>query len=188
MMNTLRCFPGLQRVLVVITLLAALFGFQQQVSANDDARFAEAHAAFDEAKNTRDPNHEAFKRAFDIWNELKSAGDKRANYHVGMMYMFGLGGVEMNQQMGVQNVRIAANADYPVAQSFMGFLIESGDGTFVVMGDQHAFSWWEKGAMGNHCAGVRRMIKAYTNGELGVSVDADKSAQWKAKLGTCSKR
>lgn len=159
-----------------------------QVHAVDETRFAEALAAFDEASGTRDVKHPKFVRAYSIWSELAKDGDTRANYHMGMMNMFGLGGAEFEQHIGINNIRIAAEGGYPIAQSFMGFLVESSDGSLVRTGDELALSWWRKGADGNHCAGVRRLAKAYKNGELGLTADAAKAGEWAARATTCNKR
>ena len=167
-----------------LLLLAAL----PAAHALDEKRFAEALAAFDEASGTPDIKHPSFVRAYSIWSELAKDGDTRANYHMGMMNMFGLGGAEFEQRVGINNIRIAANGGYPIAQSFMGFLVESSDGSLVRTGDELALSWWRKGADGNHCAGIRRLAKAYKKGELGLSADAAKAAEWEARTASCSKR
>jgi TPR repeat protein len=179
----------LKRTLIIAGLFFTILGTLPLASAaTDDQRFAEALAAFDEAKGTQEAKHEGYQRAYIIWSELAEAGDTRANYHMGMMNMFGIGGATFDQLIGVQNIRIAAEGGYAIAQSFMGFLVERSDGTLVRAGDELAFSWWQKGAEGKHCAGVRRMVKVYTNGELGVAADPAKAAEWQALMETCNKR
>jgi hypothetical protein len=153
-----------------------------------DKRFAQALAAFDEASESADGKHEGFARAYAIWTELAQTGDTRANYHMGIMNMYGLGGAEFEQHVGIGNVRIAAENGYPIAQSLMGFLVERSDGTMVKTGDEVALSWWRKGAEGNHCTAVRRMVKVYQNGELGVAADPAKAAEWETRIATCLKR
>ena len=153
-----------------------------------DKRFAQALAAFDEASASTDGKHEGFARAYLIWTELAQAGDTRANYHMGIMNMYGLGGAEFEQHVGVGNVRLAAENGYPIAQSLMGFLVERSDGTMVKTGDEVALDWWRKGAEGNHCTAVRRMVKIYRNGELGVAADPAKATEWETRIATCHKR
>lgn len=58
----------------------------------------------------------------------------------------------------------------------------------VKTGDELALSWWQKGAEGNHCIAVRRLVSVYTNGELGVEADAKQAAEWEARQATCQKR
>jgi TPR repeat protein len=153
-----------------------------------DKRFGQALAAFDEASDSVDGKHEGFTRAYVMWTELAQTGDTRANYHMGIMNMYGLGGAEFEQQVGIGNVRIAAENGYPIAQSLMGFLVERSDGTMVKTGDKVALDWWRKGAEGNHCTAVRRMVKIYQNGELGVDADPAKAAEWETRIATCHKR
>jgi TPR repeat protein len=153
-----------------------------------DQRFAQALAAFDEASESADGKHEGFARAYAIWTELAQTGDTRANYHMGIMNMYGLGGAEFEQHVGIGNVRLAAENGYPIAQSLMGFLVERSDGTMVKTGDEVALSWWRKGAEGDHCTAVRRMVKVYQNGELGVAADPAKAAEWETRIATCLKR
>ena len=94
---------------------------------------------------------------------------------------------EFDQAIGVRKVRKAAQAGYPVAQSLLGFIAENGGGVAVESGDQVAIDWWRKGAQGNHCAAIRRMVKAYTNGELGLPADAAKASEWEARQKDCTK-
>jgi TPR repeat protein len=153
-----------------------------------DEQFAQALAAFDEASESKNRTHEGFARAYAMWSELAQAGDTRANYHMGIMNMYGIGGAKFEQLLGIGNVRIAAENGYPIAQSLMGFLVERSDGTMVKTGDELALSWWQKGAEGNHCIAVRRLVSVYTNGELGVEADAKQAAEWEARQATCQKR
>ena len=153
-----------------------------------DKRFAQALAAFDEASESADGKHEGFTRAYTIWTNLAKAGDTRANYHMGIMNMYGLGGAEFEQQTGTRNVRLAAENGYPIAQSLMGFLVERSDGAMVKTGDELALSWWRKAAEGNHCTAVRRMVKVYENGELGVAADPARASEWNTRIATCHKR
>ncbi|MFT5447963.1 MAG: TPR repeat protein [Gammaproteobacteria bacterium] len=153
-----------------------------------DGQFAQALAAFDEASDSKTRTHEGFTRAYAMWSELAQAGDTRANYHMGIMNMYGIGGARFEQLLGIGNVRIAAENGYPIAQSLMGFLVERSDGTMVKTGDELALSWWQRGAEGNHCIAVRRMVTVYKNGELGVEADAKQTAEWEARQATCQKR
>jgi len=153
-----------------------------------DEQFTQALAAFDEASESKDRTHEGFSRAYAMWSELAQAGDTRANYHMGIMNMYGIGGAKFEQLLGIGNVRVAAENGYPIAQSLMGFLVERSDGTMVKTGDELALSWWKKGAEGNHCIAVRRMVSVYNNGELGVDADPKQAAEWEARQANCQKR
>ena len=179
---------AVRAILTTGALLLLALAAMPAAHAVDEKQFAAALAAFDEASGTRDVKHPSFVHAYSIWSQLAKDGDTRANYHMGMMNMFGLGGAEFEQSVGINNIRIAANGGYPIAQSFMGFLVESSDGSLVRTGDELALSWWRKGADGNHCAGIRRLAKAYKNGDLSLSADAAKAAEWEVRTKTCDKR
>lgn len=153
-----------------------------------DEQFTQALAAFDEASESKNRTHEGFARAYAMWSELAQAGDTRANYHMGIMNMYGIGGAKFEQLLGIGNVRVAAENGYPIAQSLMGFLVERSDGTMVKTGDELALSWWRKGAEGNHCIAIRRLVSVYKNGELGVEADAKQAAEWEARQANCQKR
>ena len=183
MNNTSTRRVGLTQLLGGVALALTLAtGF-----AADDSRFEQAKASFAAASGTRDGNHEGYVRAYAIWSELAAEGDTRALYHIGIMNMYGLGGAEFDQLTAIRNVRAAADDGYPMAQSFMGFMVERSDGLMVERGDEAALGWWRKGAEGNHCAAVRRMARAYENGELGLAADPVQAAQWNARQENCVK-
>lgn len=152
-----------------------------------DDRFAQAKAAFAEASASGNGEHEAYDRAHALWRELAAEGDLRARYHIGILHMFGLGKAAFDQQLAIDHVRAAAQGGYAQAQSYMGLITENGDGTVARRGDALALEWWRKGAEGGHCAAVRRMARAYGNGELGLSVDRAKADEWAAREAGCSK-
>lgn len=174
------------RRLMAMTALVLCLGLSGGAIASDE-RFDQARAAFESASGSRDGNHEGYVRAYAIWAELAEEGGSRALYHIGIMNMYGLGGAEFDQLTGVHNVRAAAEGGYPMAQSFMGFMVERSDGLMVEKGDEAALAWWRKGAQGNHCAAVRRLARAYENGELGLPADAAKAAEWNARQQSCDK-
>ena len=176
--------PALPAIGLIALLIVSIPNVRAD-TAKDDDRFAQALAAFDEASAATDQKHEGFERAYAIWSELAEAGDTRANYHMGIMNMYGIGGAEFEQRVGIRNVRLAAENGYPIAQSLMGFMVERSDGTYVKTGDELALSWWRKGAEGNHCTAIRRMAAVYEKGELGVEADPAKSAEWTARLAGC---
>ena len=167
-----------------IAVLLALSALTAPAGAGDD-RHARAKAAYDEAQASRDGEHPGYVEAHAIWKEMAAEGDARAEYHVGIMHMFGLGDAEFDQQVGMEHVRAAAERGYPVAQSFMGLMSERGDGTAARTGDDVALEWWRKGAEGGHCTAVRRMSRAYRNGELGLEADSAQADEWSAREDGC---
>ena len=152
----------------------------------------EAHlaalAVFDEAVTSKDPKHPGYKKAREAWQPLAAAGDPASTYHSGMLHLFGLGGASFDQLEAVLMIEKAAEHRYPAAQTFMGLLAERGDGLMVAVDQELALEWYTHGALGGHCAAVRRLVRAYEQAELGVVADAGKADEWRARLGGCRKR
>ena len=152
----------------------------------------EAHlaalAVYDEAVASKDPKHPGFKRAREAWEPLAAGGDPAATYHLGMLHLFGLGGASFDQLEAVLMIERAAEHRHPAAQTFMGLLAEQGDGLVVAAGQELAIEWYTHGALGGHCAAVRRLVRAYEQAELGVAADAGKADEWRAQLDGCRKR
>jgi TPR repeat protein len=186
-MGPLSGFNAAGRVAGLALGLAFALATAMPAGAGGDERYARAKTAYDEAAASGDQDHPGYDRALVIWQEMAADGDARAMYHIGMMYMFGLGSVGIDQQTAMQHVRAGAEGGYPVAQSFMGWVVETGDGTMAVTGDEIALAWWRKGAEGGHCTAVRRMSRAYRNGELGLARDAAKADAWAAREDGCFK-
>jgi TPR repeat protein len=169
-------------------LAALLLTASLAQAGGGDERFERAMSAFDEASASKNGEHPGYARAHEIWRELASEGDVRARYHIGILHMFGLGGAEYDRPLAMQLVRAAANGGYAQAQSYMGLLAEQGDGLQARRGDDVALEWWTKAAEGGHCAAVRRLARAYTEGELGLEADTTKAAAWNARMDGCRKR
>ena len=152
----------------------------------------EAHlaalAVFDEAVASKDPKHPGYKKAREVWEPLAAAGDPASTYHFAMLRFFGLGGASFGQLEAVLMIEKAAEHRYPAAQTFMGLLAEQGDGLVVAAGQELALEWYTHGALGGHCAAVRRLVRAYEQAELGVAADAGKADEWRARLDGCRKR
>ena len=152
----------------------------------------EAHlaalAVFDEAVASNDPKHPGYKKARETWEPLAAAGDPASTYHFGMLRLFGLGGASFDQVEAVLMIEKAAEHRYPAAQTFMGLLAERGDGLLVAADKELALDWYTHGALGGHCAAVRRLVQAYEQAELGVVADAGKADEWRARLDGCRKR
>lgn len=147
-----------------------------------------ALAAYDEAVASRDPKHPGYAAARAAWEPLADGGDPASAYHLGMLHMFGLGGASFDQLQAVRLIEAAAKSRYPPAQTFMGLLAERGQGLMVAVDESLALAWYTHGARGGHCAAVRRLVRAYGEGELGVAPDAGTADDWRARLDGCRKR
>lgn len=152
----------------------------------------EAHhaalALYDEAVASGDPRHVGFKQAREAWEPLADAGDPASTYHLGVLHLFGLGGAAFDQLKAARMIETAAEHRYPPAQTFMGLLAERGDGVIVAADEKLALEWYTHGALGGHCAAIRRLVQASENGELGAAADAGRAADWRARLDGCRMR
>ncbi|MCP5150330.1 MAG: sel1 repeat family protein [Ectothiorhodospiraceae bacterium] len=166
-------------VTAVLTLSAPFAGAQT---------YDEALAVFDEARQSGEQTHPGYAKALAAFQPLADGGDARAQYHVGVMHLYGLGGAEFDQWIGMQWIKRAAEGGYHTAQSFMGLMVEKGDGTMTLLGDDHALEWYRKGAEGGHCVAVRRLVRAYEQGELGLAKDPAQADTWRTRLESCSSR
>ena len=144
--------------------------------------------AYDEAIASKEPFHPGYKRALAAWEPLAQAGDLVAQYHVGLLYYFGAGGITIDQVKGIQLIKGAAQAGYPTAQAFMGLMSENGDGMFTKRGEPEALGWYLRAADGGQCAGVKRMVKAYENGELGLVKNPEIAKELTERLERCTRR
>ena len=156
------------------------------------AEVLEAHLAalanYDEAVASNDPKHRGFELAREAWEPLSDRGDPASSFHLAMLHMFGLGGADFDQLVALRLIESAAEHRHAPAQTFIGLLAEMGNGTMVVADDGLALEWYAHGARGGHCAAVRRLVRAFENGELGAEADPAKAGEWRARLDGCHKR
>ena len=152
----------------------------------------EAHLAaladYDEAVASKDSKHPGFTQAREAWEPLATGGDPASTYHLGMLHMFGLGGANFDQLVAVRMIETAAEGRFPPAQTFMGLLAERGEGMMVAADEGLALEWYTHGARGGHCAAIRRLVRVFEAGDLGVTADAGKADEWRSRLDGCRKR
>ncbi len=153
-----------------------------------DAAFAAGLAAFDEANAAGDPQHPGYAKARERWEPLARTGDARAEYHMGVLHLYGLGGAEPNPNRAIDMIRDAAEKGYPQAQSFLGLMSERGTGFYARKDDGEALRWYRKAAEQGHCVSVRRLARALEKGELGLEPDPGEAARWREREATCHRR
>ena len=152
------------------------------------AEYRSALALYDEAVAADDAKHPGYGRARAAWKRLAAADSPGAVYHLGILHLYGLGGATFDQVRALGLIQDAARNGFPPAQTFMGLLAEDGDGSMVLADDGLALDWYLHGARGGHCAAVRRIVRAYERGELGVAPDTSEAATWRTRLDGCRKR
>ena len=171
-----------------VSRFALILSMFISTGAHAAGTFEEGLAYFDQANAAQDPKHEGYARAYAIWSDPALAEHSAAQYHLGVLHFYGLGGAEFDQYKGISLFRQSAEAGYHVAQAFMGFAAENGDDVFVAKDEAVALEWYQKAAQANHCVAIRRLEQAYQNGELGLSVNEDKAAEWRQRRDSCRTR
>ena len=72
--------------------------------------FEEALVAYDEAIASREVDHEGYATAYAIWKDLAADDHDGAQYHLGMLHWFGLGGADQDQSRALILIQASARA------------------------------------------------------------------------------
>lgn len=147
--------------------------------------FEEGLAAYQAAMASKDMHDPGYAKAFSIWTKLAASGDAAATYHLGVLYLYGLGGAEFDQMHAFALIRAAAEGGYPQAESYMGLMSERGDGLFTLSDPEQALQWYEKAEAAGHCYSVRRLARAHERGELGLKTDPEAARALRAQRPQC---
>lgn len=107
-------------------------------------------------------NKKDYKTAISFWKPLAVNGDVKAQYNLGMMYLFGKGVAQDNKQ-AFHWYQKAAEQEDASAQFFIGRFYEYGKG--ITKNDKQAVYWFEKSANQGHM-----MHKIALQGCISVSV------------------
>ena len=180
-------------------LLAALAGaalILNLPAAAADGSYEEGLALYDEAAALRPADDETFARAQDLYGQAyaiwiavpESERPPAMRYHLAMLYYLGAGDVKINQPLAMEMFEAAAAEGYPLADAFIGFLHERGDGMMVSNNQELALERYERAAAGNNCAALKRLAAAYRDGDLGLRADAPRAEAYAARIPDCVRR
>ena len=148
-----------------------------------------ALAVFDEAVASKDPKHPGYKKAREVWEPLAAAGDPRFDLSLRHAPLLRARRSLVRPVGSGPDDREGGGAPLPGGpRPSWALLAEQGDGLVVAAGQELALEWYTHGALGGHCAAVRRLVRAYEQAELGVAADAGKADEWRARLDGCRKR
>lgn len=150
--------------------------------------YEDAIVAYDQARESKIGEHPGYVFAGNIWERMAADDHPPSQYHLGLLHYFGNGGREFNHNLTGEYVKKSASAGYPLANSFMAFHNENGDGTLFLKSDSNALENWQLAADGGHCSAIKRIIKVYTDGELGAKADPARVADLEKALPNCTKR
>ena len=133
------------------------------------------YADFNQALNSGRIKHPGFDQAFQVLVPLAEQGNVEAMYYVSQLYYLGVGGAKRDADKARQLIVDSASKGYAVAQRQLAYNYERG--IYGRIDNAEA----ESGS----CLAIRRLIKAYSNGELGLKSDAEKTGSLEKKLGAC---
>lgn len=112
------------------------------------------------------------------------AGDADAVYQLAL-FDLGLAG-QWRPEEAIPKIIDAAARGVPEAQYWLAWQYEAGP---LLPHDQAtALGWYERAANANHRLAIGRLAQAYAAGELGLSRDPLRAAEYKARQSQCMKR
>lgn len=118
-----------------------------------------------------------YQQAFELWKPLAEAGDAKAQYNIGLMFLNGLG-LERNAIYARELFLAAARQGLDDAQYNLGLIFF--EGISVFRSSREAYQWWSLAAEQNHAAAQFNLGYLYIFG-MGTPRDTDKGmALWEA--------
>jgi len=154
----------------------------------DGDSYEDSLVAYDQARESKIGEHPGYAFAGDIWERMALDGHPPSQYHLGLLHYFGNGSREFNHNKTGELIRQSAASGYPLAHAFMALQNENGDGALFLKSDETALENWQLAASGGHCGSIKRLKKAYADGELGLSVDTARVAELEAQEPNCTAR
>lgn len=144
-----------------------------------DAQSDRAKELFDQAFGAEGPDFEKLREGVALWQELASE-DPGAMYYLGFVYMSGFDGIlERDEARGLALTEEAADKGFLPAQFALAWQHESG--TYRPRNLQKALALYEQAAAGGYVFAISRLIRVYSEGELGVAPDESKANYWRAR-------
>ncbi|WP_028304141.1 tetratricopeptide repeat protein [Oceanospirillum maris] len=114
-----------------------------------------------------------------LFRESADAGHLKALTIYGhLLYFRGISPLDKGQ--GAKYLLDAAKQGDVKAQYQMGCIYEDGYG-HLLKSNEHAVRWFVRSAEQGHPLACRRMVKACSNGELGLAVNPDQCHYWEQK-------
>lgn len=139
-----------------------------------------ASTLYEQTLGAETPDMAKMPEAIALWERLADRGDKKAMYYLSAAYFRGIPDlVAVDDKKGVGLLQKAAENGLPEAQFSLGWQYESG--AKVARDPESAFRLYESAARQGYSLAVSRMIRVFSNGELGKSVDAKQAKYWQEK-------
>lgn len=126
------------------------------------------------------PDVESMPEAVELWKKLAGQGDSKAMYYLSAAYFNGVAGlVEADDKMALGLLEKAAENGLPEAQFSLGWQYESG--TKVDRDPERAFRFYESAARQGYTLAMSRLIRVFSEGELGKPRDDERAKYWQQK-------
>jgi TPR repeat protein len=119
-------------------------------------------------------------QAVHWYRQAADSNDAGGLYGLGGMYAKGEG-VEKDPIKAGQLIKQAAQLDHAEAMRYYAKALESGNLGFDAA-PRLAAEWFQKAAERGDKPSMHRLKQAYTSGQLGLPVDADKARAWNDKV------
>ena len=119
-------------------------------------------------------------QAVHWYRQAADRNDAGGLYGLGGMYAKGEG-VEKDPIKAGQLIKQAAQLDHAEAMRYYAKALESGNLGFDAA-PRLAAEWYQKAAERGDKPSMHRLKQAYTSGQLGLPVDADKARAWNDKV------
>jgi TPR repeat protein len=117
------------------------------------------------------PDMARMPEAIELWQKLAGQGDSKAMYYLSAAYFQGIPDlVEADDKMALSLLEKSAEEGLPEAQFSLGWQYEGG--AKVERDPERAFRFYESAARQGYSLAVSRLIRVFSNGELGKSPDA----------------
>lgn len=124
-------------------------------------------------------NSQQYAKAFAEFKPLADAGDYRAQYYIGYLYLYGYGGVEQDNEKALSYIRKSVDSNYDLAQALLAFLYE--EGKIVPQSKETALALYKKAAKQKNVSAYLNLGVLYNNGD-GVERDVEKAISYFEKV------
>lgn len=162
--------------LVVIAWLALCTG----AACATDVEKDRAAALYEQTFGAETPDKARMQEAFSLWRKLAERGDAKAMYYLSAVYFQGIPGlVEVDDNTALSWLEKSAAKGLPEAQFNLAWQYENG--MKIKQDSERALLLYENAAGQGYSLAISRLIRVFTNGELGKSPDPKQVEYWKQK-------
>lgn len=147
------------------------------LTTNTEPVYPQADALFDQGSQLLNQN---ISEAMQRFAEAATAGQAKAQYNLGLGYLYGLGGLTMDTEKALGWLKQAADAGFRPAYFVLGWLYQVGsvNGVEMVTPDSHtAIGYYEMAGELGHAQAQYFLSKIYDSGN-GVAPNADTALAW----------